>query len=286
MAEGSPLDLIRARADRLKTNLLGARERMEVFLTAYRKLLRQTKRGAARTKAHERELAEMSDRIGILGLELKRERDRERGLLESVLPESVARRIADNAHAVIADEFPEATVLSACVADFDKVSEGLGSRRLVESLNQLYSVLDVMAAERGIEKVRSSGERYLCVSGAPLARPDHAEAIAEFALDLSDMLRKIKVGERTPLALKIGIASGPLVAGVVGERKYVWDVFGPSVKACGLIEGLCYPGKALANVGFALKLRDRYRFTKAQVPEGGIPGIDEVFYLEARLPKA
>ncbi len=198
----------------------------------------------------------------------------------------MARRLSEDARASVVDEFEDATVLSASVSDFDRATEGMEPKRLVESLNQLYSVLDVLAAERGIEKVRTSGERYLCVAGAPAVRADHAEAIAEFALDFSDMLKRIRVEERTPLSLKIGVCSGPLVAGVVGERKYVWDVFGPTVKTCALVEGLCYPGKILVNAAFARKLRDRYRFTKVQTPEAGITGLDELFYLEARITGA
>jgi adenylate cyclase len=286
MAEASSAGEIRSTADRLKAGILGMRERLEVALTAYRKLLRQIKRSSTRVKALESELTEMNDRVASLSLELRRERDRERTLLESILPDPVARRVSENAHALVADEFPEATVLSASVADFDRVTAGLSAHKLVESLNQLFSILDVLVADKGLEKVRSSGERYVCVSGAPYIRMDHAERMAEFALDISEMLGKLRVEERTPLSLRIGVHSGTVIAGVVGERKYVWDLFGPVVKAVGMIEERCLPGKILASGAFAAKLKDRYRFSRAPDAGPAIPGAEELYYLEARLPQA
>jgi|GEM_PF-2399326 class 3 adenylate cyclase len=276
----------RAGADRLKTDLLRMRERLGVVLTAYRKLLRQTKRAYARIKASERESVEANDRVASLALELKRERDRERSLLESILPEPVARRMAENAHALVADEFQEVSILSASVADFERVTAGFGARKLVESLNQLFSILDVLVADRGIEKLRSSGERYLCVCGAPSPRLDHAERMAEFALDMADMMRKLKVEERAPLQIRIGIHMGPAIAGVVGERKYVWDLFGPTMKAVTVIEEICLPGKILVSGAFAAKLKDRYRFSRAQGQDPDIPGVDGLYFMETRLPQA
>jgi class 3 adenylate cyclase len=277
---------LRPSAERLRVDLLGMRDRLGVVLAAYRTLLRQAKRSSSLSKGLEREVAESNDRAAGLSLELKRERDRERTLLESILPAPIARRMAENAHALVADEYPEVTLLSASVSDFDRVAASLGPKKLVESLNQLYSIFDVLVSDRGMEKVRSTGERYLCVAGAPYVCIDHAQRVAELALDMQDMVHRLKLDKQDSLSMRVGIHSGPVVAGVVGERRYVWDLFGPTVRTAILIEEHCLPGRIQASGEFAARVKDRFRLTKAQGADSSLPGTDELYFLEARLPQA
>jgi adenylate cyclase len=239
---------------RLMNNRLG------VFIAAFNKLLKQCKRLSVRLERRERELADAEDRVGDLSLEWQRSQDRERNLLRTVLPQKIALRMAERPRELIVDEYPMVTLVSAALVDFDKTVGAISAHKLVESLNQLFSVFDVMTADRGVERVRSMGDSYMCVSGAPDQCIDHAKHAAELALDMTALVARLKLEGQNPLSMRIGMHSGPATAGVIGERRPAWDLFGPSVRTALIVQEACPPGLVLVTDEFKALAGDGYYF--------------------------
>jgi class 3 adenylate cyclase len=247
-------------------SLREARDKMGVFIAAFRKLLKQCRRLQDKLERRERELADAEDRVGDLSLEWQRSQDRERNLLRTVLPQKIASRLAEKPRELVVDEYPMVTVLGAALVDFDGIVASLSARALVESLNQLFSVFDVMAADRGIERVRTLGDSYMCVSGAPEEFQDHARRAAELALDMMALVARLKLEGTNPLSLRIGMHSGPVTAGVVGERRPAWDLFGPSVRAALEAQDSCPPGAVQVTEAFKAQAGEGYYFEAAPSP--------------------
>jgi len=229
---------------RLMNNRLG------VFIAAFNKLLKQCKRLTSRLERRERELADAEDRVGDLSLEWQRAQDREQNLLRTVLPQRIAVRMAEHPRELIVDEYPMVTLVSAALVDFDKTVGAISAHKLVESLNQLFSVFDVMTADRGVERVRTMGDSYMCVSGAPEPCIDHAKRAAELALDMMALVARLKLEGQNPLSMRIGMHSGPATAGVIGERRPAWDLFGPGVRTALIVQEACPPGMVLVTDEF------------------------------------
>ncbi len=236
-------------------------QRLRVFLAAYRRLLKQCKRLSAQLEKRDEELADAENRVGELSLEYQRARDREKSVLEGLLPESIAEAVAENPRQLIAEDYEAASVLSASMVDFDKVTAGFSAVKLVESLNQLFSVFDVMVLERGLVRVRSTGDSYMCVAGAPSRRQDHAQQAADLALEMMAIVRRLRLEERNPLSMRIGIHCGPLIAGVIGERRPAWDLFGPTVKRALLTQESAPADSIQISSEFKALLGDGYAFS-------------------------
>ena len=183
-------------------------------------------------------------------------------LLHNILPDQIATRLkADTS--MIADDFPEASVLFADVVGFTPMSADLSPPQLVGLLNSVFTRFDQFVEELGLEKIKTVGDEYMVASGVPVPRPDHAEAIAELALRMRDHVATNEVhGHR--LQLRIGIHSGPVVAGVVGTHKFAYDLWGDTVNTASRMESHGLPGQIqitnatqqlLAGNGYAVKHR-------------------------------
>jgi class 3 adenylate cyclase len=257
--------------------LRAMRGRLGVFLVAFRKLLKQCKRLSDRLERRERELADAEDRVGDLSLEWQRSQDREKNLLRTVLPQKIAIKLAENPRQLIVEEYPMVTVISAALVDFDQTVGALSAYKLVESLNQLFSVFDVMASDREIERVRTMGDSYMCVSGAPEPGEDHAKHAAELALDMMALVARLKLEGKNPLTMRIGMHSGPVTAGVVGERRPAWDLFGPSVRAALAAQESCPPGLIRVTESFKNQAGDGYYYEAA--------GTEGLWILSGRAAK-
>jgi class 3 adenylate cyclase len=163
------------------------------------------------------------------------EKERHEKLLLNILPQSVVWRLNDG-ETLIADRFDEVTVLFSDLVGFTEMSSRLTPSRIVTILNQLFSDFDAAARARGVEKIKMIGDAYMVVAGVPEPRPDHAEAIARMALDMKEAVSRIgrTVGE--DLALRIGIHSGPVVAGIIGTHRFLYDVWGDTVNVASRLE--------------------------------------------------
>jgi class 3 adenylate cyclase len=193
--------------------------------------------------------------------ELDLERDKSERLLLNVLPAPIAARLKQTEGA-IADGFPEVTVLFADIVDFTSRSERIAPEQVVEVLNDLFSAFDRLARQRGLEKIKTIGDAYMVVGGLPEPRPDHAEAVAEMALTMLEEVAGRSDPSGRPLAVRIGIDTGPAVAGVIGTSRFSYDLWGDTVNTASRMESHGVPGCIQVTGRTYRRLRDRYQFQR------------------------
>jgi adenylate cyclase len=166
---------------------------------------------------------------------LRTAQERAESLLLNILPGSIAERLKDSPN-TIADQFPAASVLFADVVDFTPRSTGLTAAEVVGLLDRLFSHFDALADRYGLEKIKTIGDAYMVASGVPQPRPDHARALALLALDMVAATRSDGAVGDLDLALRIGINSGPVVAGVIGRKRFLYDLWGDAVNTASRME--------------------------------------------------
>ena len=161
-------------------------------------------------------------------LGLERERERSERLLLNVLPAPIAERLKTDP-APIADRYAEASVLFADIVGFTQMSSSMTPEDLVTLLNELFTRFDQVSDRHGLEKIKTIGDAYMAVCGVPVPRPDHLERIADAAIEMRDLVAGAAPPGGAGLAVRIGIDMGPVVAGVIGERKFIFDLWGDPV---------------------------------------------------------
>lgn len=173
---------------------------------------------------------------------LQAERDKAEALLLNVLPTSIADRLrADTG--TIADSFDSASIVFADVADFTPLAQHLAPAELVGLLDRLFSRFDVLVEQHGLEKIKTIGDCYMVAAGIPDPRPDHARAAALLALDMREAMRSSAWLGQDGLELRIGIGSGPVVAGVIGRKRFLYDLWGDAVNTASRMESHGTPGE-------------------------------------------
>ncbi len=150
---------------------------------------------------------------------MEAEYERSEQLLANILPATIAHRLKDPSRTVIADKYDDASILFADIAGYTKRASDTTPAELVRFLDRLYTDLDALVDRHGLEKVKTSGDSYMVVSGVPTPRPDHMEALASLALDMADAVADLKDPQGRDVPLRIGMAAGPVVAGVVGREE-------------------------------------------------------------------
>jgi adenylate cyclase len=194
---------------------------------------------------------------------LEAERERSERLLLNVLPGPIAERLKFGT-GVIADQYDTVSVLFADLVGFTERSLGMAAEELVDLLDQIFSAFDRLADAERVEKIKTIGDAYMVAGGLPEPRPDHLDAVARMALAMRDEVAAI--AERTGLgwlAVRIGIDTGPVVAGVIGRRKFIYDLWGDTVNTASRMESHGLPGEiqvtdrvaAALGDGFALRPR-------------------------------
>ncbi len=187
----------------------------------------------------------------------EREQAKSERLLLNVLPAPVAARLKQHG-GIIADAFAEVTVLFADIVGFTPLSERLAADELVAVLDQVFARWDRLAAMHGVEKIKTIGDAYMVASGVPVAREDHAEAIADMALDMGPELARVAAETGLPLQVRIGIATGPVVAGVIGRARFIYDLWGDTVNTASRMESHAVPGTIQLTAQTHDRLHDRY----------------------------
>ena len=167
--------------------------------------------------------------IGLLVNRLTHERGRAEGLLLNVLPAEVAAELKETG-STTAQRFDAISVLFADIVGFTPMSAEMAPEEMVDRLNDVFTYFDDLAERYGVEKIRTIGDNYMVAAGVPVPRPDHAQALAAMALDM------LEYSEAGPLSFRIGINSGPAVAGVIGTRKFQYDVWGDTVNTASRME--------------------------------------------------
>jgi adenylate cyclase len=207
---------------------------------------------------------------------------RSEGLLLNVLPRSIAERLKHSPD-VIADAYDEVTVLFADIADFTPFAERTEAARVVAVLNDVFSAFDDLAARHGVEKIKTIGDAYMVAAGLPEPRPDHAETLAEMALEMRDVFAATCRPIDASLALRIGMESGPVVAGVIGRRKFIYDLWGDTVNTASRMESHGIPGEIQVGEEAHRRLRDRYAFEPRGEIEIKGKGRRAAYLLSGRL---
>jgi len=189
------------------------------------------------------------------------EQERSERLLLNVLPGPIADRLKQGEE-VIADDFPEVTVLFADLVDFTRRSRETTPERVVQVLDDLFSALDTLAERSQLEKIKTVGDAYMVVGGLPEPRPDHAQAVADMALAVREEVARHLDPAGEPLAVRIGIDTGPVVAGVIGRRKFSYDLWGDTVNTASRMESSGVPGCIQVTERTYRRLRDGFRLER------------------------
>jgi class 3 adenylate cyclase len=192
---------------------------------------------------------------------LQLEQERSERLLLNVLPAPIAARLKAG-EGVIADDFPEVTVLFADIVDFTRRSRQVRPAQVVATLNELFSAFDELAQRQGLEKIKTIGDAYMVAGGLPQPRPDHAQAIAELALAMREEVARHTDPSGRPLAVRIGIDTGPVEAGVIGTAKFSYDLWGDTVNTASRMESHGVPGCIQMTERTYQRLQDGYRLER------------------------
>lgn len=209
---------------------------------------------------------------------------RSESLLVNILPAKIAERLKDPSRTVIADRYDDASVLFADIAGFTSRASDTPPTDLVRFLDQLYTKLDALVDRHGLEKIKTSGDSYMVVSGVPDPRPDHLEALAQLALDMAQAVAGLKDPRGRAVPLRIGLAVGPVVAGVVGARKFFYDVWGDAVNVAARMETTDVEGRIQVPQDVYDRLKDRFVFEERGDIDVKGKGVMHTWYLAGRAP--
>jgi adenylate cyclase len=179
-------------------------------------------------------------------------------LLHNILPSPIVDRLKEAPDATIADEFADASVLFADLKGFVPLSKRLGPARTVELLNIVVSDFDLLAERWGVEKIKTIGDAYMIAAGVPEPAVDHAERMARMALAMLAALERISREQKVELVLRIGIASGPVLAGVIGAKRLTYDVWGDTVNLASRLEGQSRPNGVLVSLPTKARLEGEF----------------------------
>jgi adenylate cyclase len=213
--------------------------------------------------------------------QLKIEREKSELLLLNILPRPIAERLKQG-EGIIADNFSEVTVLFADIVSFTAFSAHMLPTELIVLLNEIFSAFDQLARHHGLEKIKTVGDTYMVVGGLPIPRQDHAEATAEMALDIQSMITQFKVADDKPLSMRVGINTGPVVAGVIGKQKFSYDLWGDTVNTASRMESHGLSGRIQVTAAMYERLKDKYLFEERGIIEVKNKGKMRTWFLMGR----
>jgi adenylate cyclase len=214
--------------------------------------------------------------------QLQAERARSEQLLLNILPRPIAERMKKG-EVDIAEQHPDVTVLVADLVGFTTLAAHIGPDQVVYLLNEIFSGFDLIAEKHRLEKIKTIGDAYMVAGGIPEARPDHARAIAELALDLMGEIENFNRAYNTSIQLRIGISTGSVVAGVIGRRKFTYDLWGDTVNLACRLESLGQAGSIQVSDLTYEQLKDKYQFDGSRSLEIKGRGKELVHALLGRL---
>lgn len=194
-------------------------------------------------------------------LALQLEQERSERLLLNILPQAIAQRLKHN-HEPIADRFDDVSILFADIVDFTSFSAQIAPSALVDLLNQIFSTFDQLAERYGLEKIKTIGDAYMVVGGLPTPNTHHLEAIAAMALEMQQAIQQFQREENVSFSLRIGIHVGPVVAGVIGIRRFIYDLWGDAVNVASRMEAQGIGGRIQTTDPVYERLKHKFAFEK------------------------
>ena len=192
-------------------------------------------------------------------VKIENEKRHSESLLRNILSAEIATRLR-NGESNIADQLDDATVIFADVVGFGKITARMKAYEIVACLNQLFSEFDRLAEDAGIEKIKTIGDNYMAIAGVPTARTNHARMAAKFALDTVAATVRLRSRLPVPFTIRVGLHSGPVMAGVIGTRKFAYDVWGDTVNIAARMEAASEPNRVLASAATVKALGSDYGF--------------------------
>lgn len=212
----------------------------------------------------EEVLARVANQLQIQALQkaLKKEQEKSENLLLNILPPPIVAELKQKQQATPV-QFEEASFLFADIVRFTPTSSVMPPVNVVRLLNGIFSTFDRLAQQHGVEKIRTIGDSYFIASGVPIPRPDHAQAIADMALDMQREIQQFSWPNGEPLQLRIGInTGGPVVGAVIGTQKFAYDVWGNDVNLASRMESQGEPGRIQVSEATYKHLQDRYQLER------------------------
>lgn len=211
---------------------------------------------------------------------------RSEALLANILPSEVAEKLKDPAHGTIADRYDDASVMFTDIAGFTERASDMDPTELVRFLDRLYTTFDRLVDKHGLEKIKTTGDGYMVVSGVPTPRPDHVQALAALALDISRAVAGLRDPQGNPVPIRMGIAAGPVVAGVVGARRFFYDVWGDAVNVASRMESTDPLGKIQVPQDVYERLRNDFVFEERGEVDVKGKGVMRTWFLLDRKASA
>jgi adenylate cyclase len=205
-------------------------------------------------------------------------------VLRNVLPDTIVERLKAKPGVAIADSIDQASVMFADISGFVALTLRLGADKTVELLSRIVTEFDALAVRHGVEKIKTIGDAYMVVAGMPDPVPDHTARLARMALDMLDYIARLRADTGLALSIRVGLASGKVTAGVIGTKKFSYDVWGEPVNLASRLEGQAAPGRVLVCPTSHAQLVDTFEFEpRGPIDIKGI-GSQETWYLICERP--
>jgi guanylate cyclase len=214
-------------------------------------------------------------------ISLELEQARSEKLLLNILPAAIAERLKAN-DMRIADHYDSVTVMFADLVNFTQMSEKMPPLQLIDLLSQVFLRFDQLAEKYKVEKIKTIGDAYMVVSGAPVMHVDHAHRIAEMAFDMKIALQEVAISTGLDLNIRIGIHTGPVVAGVIGSAKFSYDLWGDTVNLASRMESTSKPNTIQVTKETQQIIKDAYIFSEKSNVDVKGKGIVETYVLLGR----
>jgi PAS domain S-box-containing protein len=215
---------------------------------------------------------------------LRHQQQQTQRLLLNILPEPIADRLKQET-STIAEDFAEVSVMFADIVGFTQMASSLSPIELIDLLNQVFSAFDRLSEKHDLEKIKTVGDAYMVVGGLPMRRADHAEAIAEMALDIQSAIAQFREETGKDFNIRIGINTGPVVAGVIGIKKFSYDLWGDTVNIASRMESHGIPGQIQVTAATYERLREQYLFKERGAIQVKGKGEMTTYFLIGRKAK-
>ena len=217
--------------------------------------------------------------FGVVLFIIFRQRKRSEQLLLNILPATIAKRLKKKENP-IADHFDSASIVFIDIVGFTSMSSDTDADLIVQMLDKIFKKFDVIADKHNLEKIKTIGDSYMAVAGVPIEDSNHATNMANFALEVKDNMTDYRTEDNTLIQVRIGIACGDVVAGVIGTNKFIYDLWGDTVNIASRMESTGTPGKIQVTEEFKDTLADKYQFEERGEIKVKGKGMMKTYYLE------